>query len=476
MPTLSPPTAPPPGSRRRAIFLFVVLLILYLANLRDLAPDDTVATRYLPFSIVTRHSLNVDPYIGLHVRSYLNGMIGYGPYFVAHVNGHWMSAYPIVTSLVVTPLFVAPALWAEHRGIQPGSTAMRFLALAVEKFSAALLTALGAALFYLALCRLLPPSGALLLALVYAVASPTWTVSSQALWLENLNETSLVLLIWALLADRGTRRSAVWIGLALALSVANKPSNALIAVPIVAWFCLREWRTSRAAAGVTPASRTVSLFVPLAALGAFVLWYNFHYFGDLLGAYRYTFEDIGYSSVAAGFRGGWRGFFDGAAGLLVSPNRGLFVFVPWTVLSVWGAVRLWREAAFGWERWLLAGAVLIYLLYAKLERWYGGYTFGPRYLVELLPVLALCLVPVWRAANTVPRRALVALLVVLALGVQLIGVFNYPGGTWNETPVSVDVRPQRVWDWRDPQIVREWRAGPAPTHLLDHLHGHHETF
>jgi hypothetical protein len=462
--------------RRRALFLFCLLLVIYLANLRELAPDDTIPARYLPFSILTRQSLNIDGYIDLHLRSYLNGMIGYGPYFAAQAKGHWMSAYPIITPLVVTPLFVVPAVWTEHRGIQPGSTAMRFVALAMDKLSAAILTALGGALFYLALVRVLPPAGALQLALVYSIASPTWHVSSQALWLQDLTELSLVLLIWALLNDRGTRRSAAWIGLALALAVANKLTNSLIAFPMIAWFLLREWRRPRDVAGATPAARVLALFVPLVTLGLFVLWYNFHYFGSILGAYTTAFETLGYSGVASGFRGSWSSFLDGAAGLLASPNRGLFVFVPWTMLSVWGAVKLWRESPFGWERWLLAGSALLYLMYAKLERWYGGYTFGPRYVVDLLPVFAFCLVPVWKAATNFPRRALIAALVALAFGVQVVGVFNYPGGAWNESPVSVDVMPERVWDWHDLQILRTLRAGPAPTRLLDHLRGKHETF
>ena len=456
--------------------LFCLLTVIFLANLREMAPDDTVPTRYLPFSILTRQSLNVDGYIDLHLRSYLNGMIGYGPYFAAHVDGHWMSAYPIVTSIVVTPLFIPSAIYAAHRDIEPSSSKMRFLALASEKLSAAILAALGVALMYLALRRLLPESGALTLTFIYALASPTWNVSSQALWLENLNELSLVLLIWALLADRGTRRSAAWIGLALALAIANKLTNAVFAFPMIAWFCFREPRRAREMEEATPGARIASLFVPLAVLGLFVLWYNFHYFGDILGAYRYTFEDLGYAGVAAGFQGTWSKFFEGATGLLISPNRGLFIFVPWTLLSVWGAVRLWRESPFGWERWLFVGCFLEYLVYAKLGRWYGGYTFGPRYLTAFIPVLVLCLVPVWRTLVTAPRRAVFALLVFLAIGVQFLGVFNYPNGEWNETPVSVDKDPGRVWDWHDLQLVRVLKAGPAPTHLLDHLRGQHNTF
>jgi len=31
--------------------------------------------------------------------------------------------------------------------------------------------------------------------------------------------------------------------------------------------------------------------------------------------------------------------------------------------------------------------------------------------------------------------------------------------------VTVDDQPSRVWDWRDPQLLRTWKAGPAKSNL-----------
>ena len=45
----------------------------------------------------------------------------------------------------------------------------------------------------------------------------------------------------------------------------------------------------------------------------------------------------------------------------------------------------------------------------------------------------------------------------IALVVCLTFAFARAGDCWNGTPVSVDVRPGRVWDWSDPQLARPIR-------------------
>jgi hypothetical protein len=462
------------GARRTAFVLFCAIVVVYLGNLRNVTTGDTWASRYVPFSILNRHSLAVDAYIGPFVRPFLEGKLPWGLYFAAQSHGRWMSSYPILTPVLVTPLYLPAAWWVQHRHIDPESDAMVFVSLAMEKLSAAILAGLGVVFLYLALRLVLSPRASLLLALVYALASPTWSISGQALWLQNVNELALAMLLWALLRDRGTRRSALWIGLACALAIANKLTNALIFFPVIVWFCTRGLRKTREGETADVASRLMGFFAPLVALGILVIAYNFYYFGNLLGAYESTFKTLGYVGIEGGFHGSLGSWLEGIAGLLVSPNRGLFIFVPWTVLSIWGAVTLVRRDRGGWLPWLAAGAALHFLFYAKLERWYGGYTFGPRYLVDVLPLLVYCLVPFFERPRGPVLRSALAVTFAVALGIQVLGAFCYPNGDWNGAPVSVDIARARIWDWRDTQLVRTLRAGPAHTKLLDHLRGHHQ--
>ena len=469
-------TSLPPqrGSRRTALVLFCVLVVVYLANARNVTTGDTWASRYVPFAIINQHTLAVDPYIERLTRPFLEGKLPWGLYFAAQSHGRWMSSYPILTPVVLTPLYVPAAWWVRHKHLDPASDAMMFVSLAMEKLSAALLAALGVAVVYLALARQLPPRPALLLALVYALASPTWSISSQALWLQTGNQLALALLLWALVCDDGSRRMAFWVGLSCALAIANKLSNALVVGPAMVWFCWRGWwsKNTLGTAAADAGSRFAGFFAPLLVVGSLLIAYNFYYFGNLFGAYQALFNSLGYAGVEGGFtRSSWT---QGIAGLLVSPNRGLLIYVPWTIFSIAGAVVLIRRDPHGWMPWLAAGALLHFLFYAKLERWYGGYSFGPRYLVDLLPLLAFWLVPFFERPRGPAIKALLALTVVFAVGVQLLGAFFYPNGDWNEKPVSVDLAPQRVWDWRDMQLMRTLRAGPAHTKILDHLRGHHE--
>lgn len=433
-------TPPRPSS----VFLLCLLLfLLYLSNLRALLPGDTIPTRFVPFSLLLDGSFYLDKW----VQPYLQGPLPHGPYFVTPSQGHWMSSYPILTPVVVTPLYVLPAWWLSRQPQPVAPETIVLLAETMEKLCAALLATLSAGILYVAFRKITSPAASLLLTLVYALASSTASISSQALWTQGLTQLAFAFLLWSLLRDTATPSYAFWVGLALAVAVANKPPNALLALPLVAYFVRHERR------------RLLPFCAPLVALGALLLAYNLYFFGHPLGAYPRAFRAIGYTSIASGFRGSpW----DGIDGLLVSPNRGLFVFMPWTLFALWGAVRLWKENTFGWGRYLIAGTAALFLLYAQLERWWGGWTFGPRYLTDLMPFFAFFLVPVWpRIQARLWIRTVFVAAIALALWVQVVGVYYYPAGDWDSRPVSVDDHPERLWDWSDTQIGRTWRAGPA---------------
>ena len=90
-----------------------------------------------------------------------------------------MSSYPILTSLVITPLYVAPAWWLSHQPDAVPASTISLIADTMEKLSAGLIAALSAVVLYLALGRVVLPPGNLLIALIYGMASSTWSISSQ---------------------------------------------------------------------------------------------------------------------------------------------------------------------------------------------------------------------------------------------------------------------------------------------------------
>lgn len=264
-----------PGAASTATLLCLLLLVIYNANFRLGPSGDTLPARFLPFSLVCDRTLYLDDW----VRPYLRGAYKDGGHFLTAAHGHWMSSYPIVTPVLVSPLYIAPVWWLRSQPAAARQEAARLIARTMEKLSASLLAALSAAVLYLALLRITTPGAALLVTLVYALAANTWSTSSQALWLHALTQLSFAFLIWALLRCSAPGRreaggfSAFCAGLALAVAAAKLASGA------------------------------------------------------------------------------WGGFGNPSPlalpGLLISPNRGLLVYSPWTVFAIWGAVRLWRE-----NRWV----------------------------------------------------------------------------------------------------------------------------
>jgi len=431
--------------------LLLLLFVIYNLNLRTIGWDDSYPTRFLPFSLLLDHSLYLDHWIQPRLARPLGV---HGIYFAARSHGHWVSVYPIITPVLVTPLYVLPAWWLSRQSppIYPYSPDFLVIAKAMEKLSASLIAAMSGAVLFLAFRKIASANVSLALALIYGLTSNTWAISSQALWRHGLTELSFAFLLWAPFRISDSPRAPFWAGLALAGAAANKPLDAILIVPFLFCFGRRSWK---------------SLFVfltPLVVVGCLVLSYNLYFFARLLGGYPApTFAGEGSAQLhfltALGV---------GLAGSLVSPSRGLLIYTPWAAFAFWGAAKVWKEESSGWGRPLLLALTAIFVVQVGAGDWFGGWCFGPRYLTDLLPFLTWFLLPLWTSIWARPvLRVAFAATVATALWVQVVGAFYYPAGNWDGWPVNVDREPQRLWDWSDNQILRSWNAGAVAPTLLD---------
>jgi hypothetical protein len=127
------------------------------------------------------------------------------------------------------------------------------------------------------------------------------------------------------------------------------------------------------------------------------------------------------------------GSFVGALyGLLVSPGKGVLEYAPPVALVPLGAATLWiRRRA---ETALLFALILIDLAaHANvLIRWVGGWSWGPRFLMPVLPLMLLLLAPLLgprQQHGPLARRALLALCALGAL-VQVPALLLYEPHTY----------------------------------------------
>lgn len=368
---------------------------------------------------------------------------------IVTVGARQLPFFPWPPMLLSIPADVLVALFSAGPGVPqaffPGHT------FAVEVPTAALLVAVTTVLL-LDLLRTLPTElvgrrAAMLTALLFAFGTSAWSVGSRALWQQTV---SMLIITAALLTLQrlrpGSGRPLV-LGLLTALAVVVRPTNAVIAVLLLALLC---WRYRPMI--IRFVSGAVLVLVP------FLLYSRWQY-----GTFLPPYYQLSRLSDPVRY-----GFGESILVNLVSPSRGLLFFDPVIVLAVIGVVlRTRRRVITPIDVFMMVAVFGQLILIAKYGST-GGYTYGPRLMIDVLPMLmvlaAPTLAPLCRRSDTekqTARRLVVAGLVVLlawSVFVNASGALSRAGVCWNSDPVSVDVEPQRVWDLSDPQFLRPTRA------------------
>ncbi len=414
------------GSRARlswALGCAALAFVVYLSNGRTIGSGDTMGARYLPASVVHEFDLDLDEFPDL----WRDGL----PYFLVRLRGKVYSAYPMVPGLLGVPVHLAAHLFGD------ADTAAALEA--QEKVTASLVAAGSVAVMFLVLRQVASGPVALVLTLVYAFCTSTFSVSSQALWQHGPSELFLALAL--LVLTRGERGGAVWpAGAALGMAVLCRPANVVMVPFIVLYVAVYHRRDilAFAAAALPPAAAYLALCLP---------------YGSILAGYAYPRPPKGVRL---------ENFWPSLAGLLVSPSRGLFVFSPVLLLSLHG---LWRRVVVEKDRlWIaLAGALVMGIyLPAKATYWWGGHSFGPRLLTDLVPFLVVLLVP-WATMAIEGRRRWAAGVLAVLAGLSFLfhaaGVFSTRPYRWNTNP-NINTHPCRLWDWADSQLFSVFRKRP----------------
>jgi hypothetical protein len=146
----------------------------------------------------------------------------------------------------------------------------------------------------------------------------------------------------------------------------------------------------------------------------------------------------------------------GLRGLLVSPGHSIFLYTPLLLLVPWFFRSFFRSHPL--EAGLVMAQTIIYtVVYAMFDSWHGMACFGPRYLVQLVPLLLLPL-GLWLGKGSGGRVA-VAFLALGGLWVQMLHV------TVNFWYVLLH---ERLFEFQPPngflfiprynQILAHWRA------------------
>ena len=356
------------------------------------------------------------------------------------VNGHTYYFFPVGTSLFAVPfVWVANLFDLDMRNFEDDAWLQNLI-------SALISVALFLIIYRICIYYLRPEESALLAA-IFVLGSALISTIGTALWNLGFETLFITLGLWLLvrLEHNDAARSDPYIlGIVLFAAFLSRPTAVIFIIMTLVFISIRQ--------------RSYFIKTTVTALIFFALFVSFSMgeYGSWLPPY-YTPGRLVSDTTP---------FLLTLYGLLFSPSRGIFVFSPMfllvAALFLYVAYRkrlklpllLWFGVI-----WFLTGVLSI----SRFGHWWGGHSYGPRLLTDVVPALILIAVLTWHELRTKlsarTSRWMLALFLVLAVVSIAInsftGLLNLQTGRWNGNmlPPNIDNAPQYLFSWRYPQFL-----------------------
>lgn len=236
----------------------------------------------------------------------------------------------------------------------------------------------------------------------------------------------------------------VWLAYGLAIFI-DYP-NALLMLPVIIYFFVASLHTRKEQNKIVFSLRgaflaTAIVFIGIASLH---LYHNDYYFGSWkvlsgsLPSYR-SIQEAGGELSQPLERKNVAGYFleekspFGFYTLTVAPDRGLFLYTPIFLLSLFGIFAIRKKINLEYAT-LLGLAGVNFFLYSSWGDPWGGWAYGPRYLIPSMAILSL-FIGVWlsRDENSFLRKISTYLLFLYSSAIALLGAL-----TTNAVPPKIE--------------------------------------
>ena len=206
---------------------FLLIFLVYMAPLNPLVWGDTIASRYLPMSIIRELNFDLNEFNFPYDKDI--------PYFLQYRDGRLISSYPVGASLTALPFYLVPVLL----GISHQAPWIPLL----EKFSAASIVVFSALFFYLALRRLATERTSIVVTGIYSLCTSAFSISSQALWQHGPSQLFLALGLYFLIRGLSKENFTAWSGFPLSAAIVCRPTDILMVLPILVYLSFHKMKS-----------------------------------------------------------------------------------------------------------------------------------------------------------------------------------------------------------------------------------------
>lgn len=365
-------------------------------------------------------------------------------YQLVKARGHVTYFFPHGTSILSVPLVAALNTTTGVSAAKPDGRLNLDGEIRIGRWVASLLMAALTCVFFAMALMLLPLAWSVVVALGASIGSQILSTATRGLWSHDWEIFLYGLIAYSILGSeyRAARIRPVWLATLVAWIYFVRPTGAVAIIAVstyVLWVHRRDF---------------IAYAATLASWLAVFVGYSWTVFGTILPPY-YLASRMRFENFAVAL-----------AGNLISPWRGLLVFVPTTLFVLYLAIRYRKQLAYRPLAVLaLAQIVGLWIVICTNFYWSAGYCYGPRYLSDAIPwfvLLAILGLDAMRrttvASNHRMEIAAAIFLLIVSVALNARGAWSYDTLDWNLSDFAQ--HSPSIFDWRYPQFMAGLMAPP----------------
>jgi len=443
---------------------FFLWFILYKngTNTLPIQSEDTVSTIFTTITMIEDKTLYLDKYHSMLLQRYPNpddksyekGLV---PFYLKKVNGHYLTAFPIITSIISIPVFYLP--------VKLGMPIIWDNLIILSHISSALIMSLSVWFFYLLLKNRfkLKESSLNTLTLLYAFGNINFAMFSQSLWQYGSLQLFLILGIYFSYST-----NLFWSGFFSGISFFTRPTS-LLPIMFNPFINIKESLSKKDGLFSLKQFKRMLMFVfGMIPPMLFFFWYDKAFYTDI--------SNQGYAAQM--FKSWLSPFPEGFLGIWISPSKGILVYSPvfiFSLVGLWMSVKKWASGIkrdFFSEHSVFVMFGIIVLLHIFVmgfwKHWFGGYSFGYRMAGDVIPFLVLLLIP-FLSSDLFKRkvyRNTFYVLAVISVLVQICGMIFFDG-IWHAVYDLGYKDTSWLWSVKDSEFMFNIRRTMVKFHMLD---------